>query len=170
MDILMVILRLIHLFAGVLWAGTAFFFVRFLEPTINATGAEGQKVAQHLTQRAGLTQVIGLAALLTSLSGIWMYWRIFRGIDVASGYGLGLTIGGLVGLLAALHGFAVQGRAGARLETLGKEIQASGGLPNPVQLTELQSLQARLSNGARLSALLLAISLLGMATAQYLAF
>jgi len=170
MNILMIILRTIHIFGSVLWAGTAFFFVGFLEPTITATGAEGVKVVQHLTQRTRFSTTLSLAALLTTISGIWMYFRIFPGIGVAfsSGPGVGLTLGGLAGLLAAVHGIAVNGRASARMAAIGKEIQAVGGPPNPAQLAELQTLQERLSRGARVTAVLLAIALLGMATARYL--
>jgi uncharacterized membrane protein len=47
-NLLMVVLQLIHIFAGVFWVGTSFFNLAFLTNTVNATGDEGRKVFQHL--------------------------------------------------------------------------------------------------------------------------
>ena len=170
MDVLMVILRLVHIFAGVFWAGTSFLFVSLLQPTFAATGAEGQKVMQHLTQRTRWLQALSLAAVLSVVSGVWMYIRVFGGINFSGGYGLGLSIGGLAGILAAITGLGIPGPATARLKALGAAIAASGGPPTPAQMSQIQALQKRLLDGARLTASLLAIALLGMATAQYLGF
>jgi len=168
MDILTLILRVVHIFAGVFWAGTTFSFVSFLQPTIVATGPEGQKVIQHLTQRTRFSQALAWAATLSVISGVWLYLRIFGGISLSGGYGLGLTLGGLAGILAAGLGIGISRRATVQLGDLGKQIAASGGPPTPAQMSEIQALQERLSNGARWAAILLALAVLGMASAQAL--
>ncbi len=170
MDILMVVLRVVHIFAGVFWAGASFLFVSLLQPTFAATGAEGQKVMQHLTQRTRWVQALSAAAVLSVVSGVWMYLRIFGGLSFSGGYGLGLSIGGLAGIAAAITGLAIPGQTTARLKALGTAVAASGGPPTPAQMSEIQALQKRLLAGARLTAALLAVALLGMATAQYLGF
>ena len=44
MNIYMIILRLIHILAGIFWVGTAFFFVLFFEPTLKTSGPAGGTV------------------------------------------------------------------------------------------------------------------------------
>ena len=70
MIILMIILRIIHIFSGVFWVGVSFFNIGFLLPTVQATGPEGQKVMQHLTQQTRFTMVVYTAATLNLLSGL----------------------------------------------------------------------------------------------------
>jgi uncharacterized membrane protein len=48
---LIIILRIIHIFSGVFWVGVSFFNIGFLQPTIRATGAEGQAVMRRLSQK-----------------------------------------------------------------------------------------------------------------------
>ena len=55
MSLLIAILRIIHIFAGVLWVGSAFFNLLFVQPSVRATGAEGQKLNQYLVQKTRLT-------------------------------------------------------------------------------------------------------------------
>ena len=38
---LMISMRIIHIFAGVFWAGTSFFMLSFVTPSMIATGADG---------------------------------------------------------------------------------------------------------------------------------
>jgi uncharacterized membrane protein len=71
-----IILRLIHILAGVFWAGTAFLMAGFLIPTMRATGKEGGVFIQHLMRERRLHAVLGVAMLLTVLSGIAMYAKL----------------------------------------------------------------------------------------------
>ncbi|HLF29066.1 MAG TPA: hypothetical protein VJG32_22285 [Anaerolineae bacterium] len=170
MDLLMIVLRLIHIFGGFLWFGIGFFYVRFLEPTVQATGPEGQRFIQKMGQVTPINNAIGIAAILTTLSGLLMYWRIsgFQGSWITSSYGIGLTIGGLAGLAEFILGATVSGPTAARIAALGKELEAKGGPPSPEQLAHMQALQEKLhTNGVR-GVLLLTIALIGMSIAQYL--
>ena len=169
MDLYMIILRLIHIFFGVFWAGTTFFFVSFLQPTVKAAGPEGGKVMQRLAQSRFAT-VMPLAAGLTVVAGALMYWRVSGGLQVGwitSGTGLSLTIGAVGGILAFVIGLVVSRPAIVRVAELAKEMQAAGGPPTPAQMAEIQSLQKTLSSGAIWTAVLVAIALLGMAVARY---
>ncbi len=98
----MIILRIIHIFSGVFWVGVSFFNIGFLQPTVQATGAEGQKVMQHLTQNTRFVAISYTAATLNLLSGLIMYWILFRFrlSALSSGYGLTLRIGSIVGFIA----------------------------------------------------------------------
>ncbi len=57
--------------------------------------------------------------------------------------------------------------AAKRLGALGQEIQASGGPPTPEQLAEVQAQQKKLTQGALWTAILLAVSVAGMALSRY---
>ena len=89
-------------------------------------------------------------------------------IRMATGIGTGWTIGGLAGIAAFLHGQLVTGRASSRIGQLGQEIAASGGPPSPAQLDEMGQLQAKIREAGLVSAILLAVSVLGMSIARYL--
>jgi hypothetical protein len=168
MDVLMALLRLIHMFAGVLWVGTAFFFVLFLEPTIKAAGAEGGKFMQRLTQTR-LAVTLSLASALVVVSGLVMYWVESGGLQAAwigSGTGIALTVGGAAGILAFVVGLLVQAPATARIAAVQKEMQAAGGPPTPAQLVEIGAQQEKISQGSRWGAVLMVIALIGMAIAR----
>lgn len=126
MNVLMALLRLTHVFAGVLWVGTAFFFVLFLEPTIEGAGVEGGKIMQRLTQTR-LAVTLSLASALVVVSGLLMYWFDSGGLQAAwigTGAGIALTVGGVAGILAVVVGLVVQAPASTRIAALQKEIQA----------------------------------------------
>jgi hypothetical protein len=137
---------------------------------VRASGASGGPVMQQLV-RSGFSKAMGLATLLNVFSGLWLYWLVSGRLHpawIGTNAGLSLTLGGLAGLAAAAHGFAVQARAAARLQAVGAQVAAAGGPPSPEQMGEIQRLQARLRKGGRWSAVLLVVSVVGMAAARAL--
>ena len=172
MDTLMIIMRIIHIFAGIFWVGVSFFNIGFLQPTVRATGAEGQKVMQHLAQGTRFLVVSYTAATLTLLSGVVMYWVLsgFRVDFMTSGRGLALTIGGIAGFIAWVIAIILIRGIFGNMQAVGQAIQAQGGPPTEEQAAELQSLSLRLSRLGNWAVALLIIAVLGMSTAQYLIF
>ena len=73
MYILLILLRLIHVFAGVFWAGTAFAMSSQITPAVKASGEAGVKFMQQLGIKSNFSPVMGMAATLTFLSGLIMY-------------------------------------------------------------------------------------------------
>ena len=169
MAILIMVLRIIHIFSGVFWVGFAFFNIGFLQPTVKATGAEGQKTMQYLTQKTRLLSTVYTAATLTMLSGLIMYWIIsgFQLTFMSSGYGLVLTIGSIAGIIAWIYAVVVIRGIFKQMQIIGQGIQAQGSPPTPEQGTQLQALVARLGKVGQVALVFLVISLLGMATARY---
>lgn len=168
MQALYLVLRLIHILTGVFWAGAAVAFAAFVEPSARAVGPSGGAVMQQLV-RSGFSKAMGLASLLNVFSGLWLYWLVSGRLHpawITSSAGLSLTLGGLAGVAAAAHGFAVQARSAARLQALGAQVAAGGGPPSPEQLGEIQALQGRLRKGGQWSAALLILSVVGMAAAR----
>lgn len=98
MNILMIVLRLLHILAGVLWVGAALVNAFFLSPTVAATDDAGQKVMAHLMGEARLSARITLASYITVLAGAALYWIDSQGLSsawISSGPGIGFALGRL---------------------------------------------------------------------------
>jgi uncharacterized membrane protein len=171
MDAILLVLRVLHILAGVFWAGAAFMMAGFVQPAVQAAGPEGGKFMQALVQRSRFSVVMAVAAFVTVLCGILLFGPVSGGSPgswLSSGRGASIGIGSLAGLAAFVVGFAIQSRASMRMAALGKEIQAAGGKPTPGQAAAMQSAQATISRGGQIGAVLLVICVLGMAAARYL--
>lgn len=170
MDLYMIVLRLIHIFSGVFWVGTAFFMGRFLFPTVSEMGEVGGQFMDRLVNGTRLDQAMPVASILTVLSGLLMYWPVSGGLNLAwitSGTGVALTVGALAGVAAFLDGLLRISPVVKRMETLSAQVKAAGGPPSPEQARELKALQNRAMKLNDHSIILLVVALLGMSTAQY---
>jgi uncharacterized membrane protein len=170
MDIWITLLRLIHIGGGIFWVGASFFTEGFLLPTVNASGPEGGRFMQRLMTQSRFPVAISVTPMLTMLSGIILYVRDFSLHDgfawLGTYEGLAFTIGGLAGLLTLIPVFAMLRPAGEKMMELGQKMAAAGGPPSPALLAELASWQEKRVMGGRLSALLMIIAVIGMATAR----
>jgi uncharacterized membrane protein len=167
--LIMIILRLIHILAGIFWVGTALVVAAFLVPTMRETGREGGRVIQHLMVQRRLQLFIVITMALTILSGITMYahWEAAtHGSWAGTAPGIGYGIGGAAAILGALAGGLISAAAGRRLGEIG---QASGsGVPSAEQQAEMAKLQSRIALGTKLSAALLLVAAGAMSIARYL--
>jgi len=173
MDLYVIVLRIVHIFGAVFWAGTAFLTTGYVGPAVTAAGPEGGKFMQALLGQTRFLRAIAAAAGLTAVSGLLLYWRASGGLRLAwigTGTGLGFTIGGLAGLTASGIGIGVQNRGSRALVALWKAVQASGAPPTSEQAAQMQAHQKAIAQGGQWAAILLIIAILGMATAQYLSF
>jgi hypothetical protein len=173
MDLYVIVLRILHIFGGVFWAGTTFFFTGFAGPAVMAAGQEGNKFMQTLLGQTRFLRMIAATAGLTALSGLLLYWRASGGLRpewIGTGTGLAFTIGALAGLTASGIGIGVQNRAGRRLVAVARQVQAAGGPPTPEQGAAMQAAGQAIARGGQWSSILLIVAVLGMATAQYLSF
>jgi hypothetical protein len=167
----MIVLRLIHIFAGVFWAGSVFFVVRFLLPGLRASGPAGGQVMQQIIGKLRFPVAAGVAGTLTVLSGAGMYWRnikVSSGTWAGSGPGITYGIGALAALTALIVFATLIGPTGNRLLQLGATIQSSGGPPTSEQAGTLAQLQGKMAAFSRVGASFLAIAVLAMAIARYM--
>jgi hypothetical protein len=166
----LIVLRLVHIVAGVFWVGAALLITIFLLPSIRAAGPAGGEVMQQLTQIRHLPRYLEVATVLTLASGVLLYWHMSGGFHFAwfrSDPGLLFGGGGLLAILAGTLGFTVNAPTARRMGSLGAAIRQGGGPPTPEQAAELQRLQVRMFRASQLSAVLLVLSTAAMAVARY---
>ena len=164
-----ILLRLIHILAGIFWVGGVFVVAGFLVPTVQELGPQGGRFMQHLAQRRRLPVVMSIAGLLTVLSGFAMYARLAastHGQWAGSRPGIAYGVGALAAILGGIAGASISGRAARRMAAIGQAAAAGGS--SAEQQAEMGQLQARLALGSRVTAGLLAVAAGAMAVARYL--
>jgi hypothetical protein len=171
MNALVLVLRLLHVVLGVFWAGTLIFFAVFLVPAVRDAGPEGAKVMAAL-QRRRFMDVMPTVAILTILTGIWLYWRISGGFSPAwmsSPAGLALGGGGALSLVAFGIGIGVMRPAALQAGALSRTLaDTPEGPERDSQLAVVQQLRQRTAVAGRYVAVLLALATALMAVARYL--
>ena len=167
----MVVLRVIHILAGVFWAGGAMVAAWFILPAQRAIGQPGMAFMQQLMFKQRLRVFVLGAMVLTLLSGLGMYARlsmITHGAWASSRMGIVISIGAVAAIIAGGIGGGVVSSIGKKMMALGGAIQAGGGTPSDAQRTEMQALQVRMMGAYRLTAGLLVVAIAAMASARYL--
>lgn len=171
MDVMLVVLRLLHVVLGVYWAGTIIFTALYLEPSIRAVGPPGGQVMAQLVKRGHLN-VLPVAALLTILSGLDLLRRASAGFDpawMASRMGMALSVGALTALIAFVIGVFVMRATTLKVMALTQAaMQVPDGPARDSQLAAIQPLRRRTTVALRWVASLLAAAVVAMAVARYL--
>ncbi|HUP21069.1 MAG TPA: hypothetical protein VM778_14115 [Gemmatimonadota bacterium] len=167
---MMLALRIIHIGAGVFWAGSVIFLSFYLMPAVGRAGPDGGRVMQEL-QKGRLMQVLPAAALATILSGAWLMWTLSGGFHprfFGSGYGVSLTIGAVASIIAFLIGVTVMRSAQLRMTELAPRIATAADDERARIGAEVAALRARSGRASRAVAWLLVVAVLTMAAARYL--
>ncbi len=167
MNSLVLVLRFLHILAGVFWAGASIMLASFIGPTIRATEQSGQIFARHLVLKTRFNSAIVSSAIVTLLAGAVLYWIDSDGLAsawVRTGPGIAFGTGAFFGLASFVFG-AMIGQSNTALAKLGEALK---GPPTPEQLGQIQAIQKKLAwvGPVQLAAMLLAVAL--MATARYL--
>lgn len=167
---LLIVLRLVHVVAGILWGGAAISYLFFVKPSVKSIGPAGPQFMQSLTTRRKYPTFMMATSLLTVLSGGVLYWLSSGGLNlnwVQTGPGLGFTLGSLASLVAFLVGGFGIGPTAEKMGAIGGQIAASGTGPTPEQLNLLQVLERRLARVELIDFVMLVIAMVTMATARY---
>lgn len=171
MDVLTIVLRIVHIVSGVLWVGGAALFFFYIEPTLNALGADAEKFMDELVKRRKVPLYFMTASTLVVLSGGILYWRDSNGLQsswVTSPSGLAFTVGGLAALIAWIGGNLLIPRTIAHLGAVTAEMKVGGGPPSGELMARLHAVQERLRTIGLIDLVLLAIAVVAMASARYL--
>jgi hypothetical protein len=169
--IFMLVFRVLHIAAGVGWAGSVFLFVVLIQPSAAAIGpAAGPFMMELLGRRKLVSWLLSLGGT-TVVAGLLLYWRDANGLDglgafVGSRFGLVLAIGAGAAIVAFLIGlFGTRPNASKLLELAARA--ASGGPPAPALAQEIASVQDRLKVLARIAFAFIVVAVVAMATARY---
>lgn len=115
--------RIIHVLGGVIWVGSMFFVAMFLIPAMTEAGPDSAKVMTALNRRNFMV-VVPVIAILTILSGLWLYWRASMGFSPAymsSGPGKAYGTGAVLAILAFVVGITMTRPAMMKAEQLGRD-------------------------------------------------
>lgn len=170
MDPLLILLRVVHVVGGVFWAGALLFVVHFLEPAVRDAGPDGAKVMQALRKRRYL-EVVPVVAVLTLVSGFWLYWRDFGRLHPGAGASaaeITVGVGGLAALVAFVLGVTLVRPSALRIGELGAELARAEPERRPALGAEIDRLRGRMRRSGRLVAALLGITIICMAVGRYL--
>jgi uncharacterized membrane protein len=167
-----IVFRILHIGAGVAWAGSVFFLVMFVQPSAAAIAPAGAPFMAELLGARRLVDRILVIASVTIVAGLILYLRDMNdaggfGDFLGTNYGRALTIGGVTAIAAFLVGLFGTRPTVQRLLALGRQIASSEGPPSPDLIAQLPALQDLTKILARISLGLLGIAVVAMATARY---
>lgn len=166
---LMIVLRLIHIFSGIFWAGGIALLVGFILPAQLVMGRSVMPFMQELMMRRRLRAYVTTAMILTLLSGLTMYARLAittHGQWPGSNTGKVVGIGALAAIIAGGIGGSVGASTARKMSQLGERI--GGAPPTDEQAAEAEAIISRFRNALRIVALLLIIAIASMGSARYL--
>lgn len=169
MDWLHIVLRVVHIGAGIFWVGSATFLLVFVEPTVHALGPQAGPFMAHLNQARKMPTIIAGSAILTIGAGIWLYWLDTNGFDldiITTPVGVGFTVGALAAIVAFVVGLTM---VRPRVERLGELSGAmASGSPTPQQVEQMSGLQGTLRSISIFNEVLLVIAVVAMVSARFL--
>ncbi len=171
MDAYMVILRIIHIFAGILWVGAGIFYVAVVMPSLRQTGKKAYPLFLAISNNRIGKVLMPATALLTTVAGLLLYERVSGRFDadyMKSTQGIVLSIGVVAGLGAFGHGGAVLGRATEKLVQQITELEGQSEPLSAQQQAEVNTLMDYLAKHANISLIMMIVAVLGMASARYM--
>jgi len=163
--LLILLARAVHILGGVSWAGAVFTMTSAILPLAAQKGNEGfGQWVRVIARKVGPAS--GIAALLTIVSGIYLMAALHK--DDRSIGGMVLISGAVAALLSFASGFFVGRPAGLKLAQLSEQ-QGKSGAPSEEIAREVAALRAKAAASARITAALIGLAVLAMATFRYAA-
>ncbi len=168
MDVL--ILRLLHIGAGVFWVGAVFTTVLFLQPTAIALGPAAGPFQAHLVRNRRYALATLIAAAITVGAGVWLLWITTNGLDpdvALDASRLGFTLGGVVAILTFAFGSTYVYPRTVRIARIIAGALSEGRPPSPEEQAQLGTMRGQLLTAGWVVVTGLAIAVIAMATARY---
>jgi hypothetical protein len=167
----LIILRVVHIGAAMMWFGGAIVGSFFLTPTAEALGKAAAPFMEHLMKRRRMGVFFPIVAALTVLSGAALYWRASSGLDstwIASPSGVAFTVGGLAAIASFVGGFVLIGPSIAAQTAVQHELAQGDGVATEAQRRRLDWADRRMRLANRVDLPLLLLAGLTMAIGRYL--
>lgn len=168
----LIVLRILHVLTGILWAGSVVFVTLYLFPALRQAGPGAAGPVMAGLVRRGMMTAMPLLALTTVLSGLGLIWVASNGEIAAyarSSSGQMFTTAGGLAIIAFVIGIAVSRPAAMRAGRLTAQLAM---LSDPAEREALgariAALQRRNTLGLNVVAILVLLASMGMAIARYL--
>lgn len=169
MDILLVVLRLTHIIAGVVWFGLGAAQVFLLVPATRSAEVTGYRFLKTIFNVTPLSIAFGIAALVTTLAGLALYIFANSASHFSTLGNAVLGIGALAGLAAFGHSAAATGRyTNEFVKALNQYVPNDDKPLSGDAQTAIQSSFNKLAIHSRISFWVMFVALLAMSTARYL--
>lgn len=167
MNLVVTILRLLHIVAAFAWFGLGFTMTLYIGPAAAAAGESGLRFMRSLLVNTRFATVFAAVAGVTMLMGLLLYVTGDPNTSFSRTGQIVLGIGALVGLAAGIHGGAVTGRA---TTAYGKALaQYPADQPIPADgITALRQQAMDVASKVRVSFWLMVVALIAMGGARYL--
>lgn len=163
MDIAVIILRLLHIVAGVIWVGFGTATTVVLAPLAATMGNQGYEFLKAWLIKSHFSRIMPIASIITTLAGLilWALRFEMESMQYAGFASVGsivLAIGSLFGLLAFGHGLGLGAQTGhyAQLVATSKDEAA------------IRSAADKLLSSGKISTVLTIVAVVCMASARYL--
>jgi uncharacterized membrane protein len=169
MDYPMIIARVLHIGLGVFWAGAMIFMAIYLTPSMRDAGPDGAKVAAGLAKRR-LLDVMPLAALITLISGTYLYQRVSGGWVPEYMRSLPanvIGVGGLAGILAFIVGVTWVRPSMKKAMGLAQSVANAPAEAREGIMAQAGALRTRAASAGKVVAWLLVGATVAMAVARY---
>ena len=169
MNYYLLVLRILHIGAGVVWVGNTLLLVMTIIPALKETGGSGQKFIDYLiTKKRFGTESAG-AGGMAGIAGLLLYWHDSQGFTsgwMQGNAGIGFAVGGVLGLIAFIFGILTD----RRLKAMAGLREQFGDSPSEEQTSQIQALKKQQTTYLFICAGTLTLSLWVMAVARYLVF
>jgi hypothetical protein len=167
MDIVLVLLRLLHIIAAFVWVGIGTAQVLLIGPALATSGESGLRFVKAMNARPIARSILPASAGLTMLAGILLYLIGSATSHFSQTGNIVLGIGAIAGLAAGIHGGAITGRAAAALGQAVDQYVGDQGIAAE-GLAIIRQRATELASHTRVSFVLMIIALVGMGSARYL--
>jgi uncharacterized membrane protein len=145
------VLIFVHVFCGIMWAGSAVVMGLFIIPSVMEAGPAGGAVMAGVVKRR-FPIVMTALGILVVLSGVRLYMLRWAPGFVRTPEGLVITLGALLAIGALVMGIAIQKPTAEKLGKMAGALAASGKPPTPEQMAEMQALRAKMQRIGKLMA------------------
>jgi hypothetical protein len=171
-SVYLIVFRIVHVVAAIVWGGALFLFVVYVQPSVAAIAPAGAPFLREMLGRRRVTDFMLSVAGTTIVGGAFLYWHDMQQAGgfadwIQTSFGGWLTVGSVAAIVAFLVGLFVTRPNAQRMLALGARVAEAGGQPTPDLASEMAATQSRLKLAARTSLALVAIAAFTMATARY---
>jgi hypothetical protein len=168
----MLVFRVLHIVGGVLWVGSTFLFSVFIGRAAAAIGPAAGPMLHQLVVEEKVTKAITGISVVTVAAGGFVYWHDLQiagslGDFVGTDFGLALTIGAVLGIIAMFWGYFQVGEKVEQMVAFAGTALTGEGPPSSDVTAELDRRGAQLRTNGMIDLLLQLGAVIAMSTARY---